>query len=151
MTASNHALAGTAIALAIHQPILALPLAFGSHFVLDSLPHFGLRGKGFTESIKQKRFLAVETLDMIGLIVLVWTFNYTLWVALAAILAISPDFEWLSREALKKFWHKQYDSTVFSRFHKKIQWHERPWGFYFEVVFFVSVYFLSRKYLLHRA
>jgi hypothetical protein len=151
MTASNHVLAGTAIALAVHQPILALPLAFGSHFVLDSLPHFALPGITFRDALRQKRFIAVESLDMIGLIVLVLTFNYTAWMTLAAaILAISPDFEWLFRELLSVVWGKQFRSTIFSRFHKKIQWGERPWGFYFELVFFVAGYLLVSKYLLHR-
>jgi hypothetical protein len=150
MTASNHVLAGTAIALAVHQPILALPLAFGSHFVLDSLPHFGLPGISFSKALRQKRWLGVETLDMVGLIVLVLTFNYTAWVTLAAaILAISPDFEWLFRELVNAVWGKQFRSTIFNRFHKKIQWCERPWGFYVELVFFVAGYLLVSKYLLH--
>ncbi|MFZ1324307.1 MAG: hypothetical protein WAQ57_04090 [Candidatus Saccharimonadales bacterium] len=37
----NHAAAGAGIALAVRQPLLALPLALASHFVLDALPHYG--------------------------------------------------------------------------------------------------------------
>jgi hypothetical protein len=152
MTASNHVLTGTAIALAIHQPLAALPLAFASHFVLDALPHFGFHGKGFKYALKQKRFYAVESLDFIGLIILVLTFNYLAWVTLAAaILAVSPDFEWFSREVINSFWHKRFSSTQFNRFHAKIQWCEKPWGFYVELVFFVVGYFLVRKYLLPAA
>src|SRR5687767_11983718 len=41
MTGLNHVLTGSAIAIAIQQPLLVAPLAFLSHFILDSLPHFG--------------------------------------------------------------------------------------------------------------
>jgi hypothetical protein len=39
--------AGAIIALAISQPLIALPLAFVSHFVLDALPHYGYGGGGW--------------------------------------------------------------------------------------------------------
>jgi hypothetical protein len=35
-----HALVGAAIAVAIPNPVIALPLAFASHFVLDMVPHW---------------------------------------------------------------------------------------------------------------
>ncbi len=34
-------LAGVAIAVTVRHPVLVPLLAFGSHFLLDSLPHFG--------------------------------------------------------------------------------------------------------------
>ena len=46
MTATNHALSGALIGLAVMQPILALPLAFVSHFMLDAVPHFGFDEHG---------------------------------------------------------------------------------------------------------
>lgn len=42
MIATNHALTGAAIAVVIKQPILAIPLAFVSHFICDAIPHFGV-------------------------------------------------------------------------------------------------------------
>lgn len=40
MLEAPHILVGIAIATKIPNPILAIPLAFGSHFVLDMLPHW---------------------------------------------------------------------------------------------------------------
>lgn len=61
MTATNHALTGTAIGLLVGVPIFALPFAFASHFILDALPHYGaadrekaIKSKGF------KRYLIIE-------------------------------------------------------------------------------------------
>ena len=42
MTATNHALTGTAVALTISNPFIALPVALASHFICDAIPHFGL-------------------------------------------------------------------------------------------------------------
>ncbi|HUD81821.1 MAG TPA: hypothetical protein VMR08_04350 [Patescibacteria group bacterium] len=150
MTAANHVLAGSAIALAIHQPALALPLAFASHFVLDALPHFGYAPRGFAYALRQRRFMVMEVLDLVGLIILVFTINFTVWTTFAAaVLAVSPDFEWLSRYFY--FWHKgkPYVSSFFGKFHAKIQWCERPWGIYAEITFFIVGYFVVSRYLLH--
>jgi hypothetical protein len=40
MTATAHALVSAAIASSVQNPILAIPLAFVSHFVLDVVPHW---------------------------------------------------------------------------------------------------------------
>jgi hypothetical protein len=41
MTATNHVITGAILVAAIKNPVVALPLALASHFVLDYLPHFG--------------------------------------------------------------------------------------------------------------
>lgn len=35
-----HTLVGVAVASAVRQPVLALPMALGSHFLLDYIPHW---------------------------------------------------------------------------------------------------------------
>lgn len=40
MTATSHALIGASLALKITNPILGIPLAIGSHFVADLVPHW---------------------------------------------------------------------------------------------------------------
>jgi hypothetical protein len=45
MTGFNHGMAGAVIALTVKQPVLAVPLAFLSHFATDMIPHFGLDEK----------------------------------------------------------------------------------------------------------
>jgi hypothetical protein len=53
MTATAHALVSGAIAASIHQPELALPLAFASHFFMDTVPHwdFGTNWRGRSKAI----------------------------------------------------------------------------------------------------
>jgi hypothetical protein len=62
MMATSHAVSGAVIALAIREPVLALPLAFVSHFVLDSLPHIGLDEYG-GHSKKPALFLKILIID----------------------------------------------------------------------------------------
>lgn len=40
MFVTVHLLSGTVIASSVPNPLLAIPLAFGSHFLLDYLPHW---------------------------------------------------------------------------------------------------------------
>lgn len=40
MTATAHALAGAVIAAKVTNPLLAYPLALGSHFLMDFIPHW---------------------------------------------------------------------------------------------------------------
>ena len=64
MTATNHALTGAAIAtLGKATPICAIPLAFASHFVCDSLPHFGLKLKFGSKGMW--RYLYIEAAVML--------------------------------------------------------------------------------------
>lgn len=42
MTATAHALVSGAIAAAIPDPYIALPLAFASHFLMDAVPHWDI-------------------------------------------------------------------------------------------------------------
>src|SRR5688572_12550977 len=95
MTTSNHILAGTLIALTIKEPLLALPLAFASHFVLDALPHYGYDGDGYGEALKHKLTYLMEFFGLAGLtlIYLSGAFGWNL-ALLAAFFAVSPDIEW---------------------------------------------------------
>ena len=143
MNTSNHLLVGTGIAIAVNQPLLALPLAFGSHFVLDALPHYGYGRKGYGELFKHKLFYFSLLLDLIGVVLLLTNFNYSELILVAcAILALSPDFEWpyhyywFERKGLKP------PATRLSKFHNYVQWCEKPWGIVVEVVFFVVLYML---------
>jgi hypothetical protein len=61
MTGFNHGMTGAAIALAVKQPALAVPLAFLSHFVTDMIPHFGLN----EQELFSKRFNLILFADFI--------------------------------------------------------------------------------------
>lgn len=50
MLETPHVVVGAAIATAVGDPVLAFPLALGSHFVLDKIPHWNPHT--YTETIK---------------------------------------------------------------------------------------------------
>lgn len=58
MTATGHALIGTVIAAKIGNPALAAPLALGSHFLADALPHWDT---GYHRSHKTKRNFFIQS------------------------------------------------------------------------------------------
>ncbi len=125
MTATNHALSGAVIGLAITQPAIALPLAFASHFVLDAVPHFGI---GFSKSEQNRRlfhrYLLVDA-SLLLLIILYLYFAGAGWLVFACLfLAGCPDFY----QAYNYLFNKKFRATgggiwnnKFARFHKDIQ------------------------------
>lgn len=89
MTATNHGLAGALIGAALPLP-LAMPLAFVSHFVMDAIPHFGIKGKERERSRLFKMVVKVDTI--IGLSVnipLIYAHRWDMFIC--AWLAYSPD------------------------------------------------------------
>ncbi len=139
MTTSNHVIAGTLLAVTIKQPALVLPLAFASHFVLDSLPHFGYDGEGYGVAMRNKMIFVMEGFGIIGLLLLLSTGLYGWNLALlASVVAVSPDFEWPYRYYFFERKGLKPPKTFLTDFHKKIQWCERPWGVIPEVIFYVA-------------
>jgi hypothetical protein len=140
MTISNHLLVGAAIATVVKQPLLALPLAFASHFVLDALPHFGYNNGGYKALLKHRMTFVMLLLDIVGVTLIALTFGLSqamVWAG--AILALSPDLEWPYRYLLFERKGKTPPETALTRFHERVQWCERPWGFWIEIVFFIVV------------
>lgn len=133
MTLVNHAITGAIIATLIDKPIIALPLAFLSHFALDALPHFGYSDStGFGEALKHKlTFFVKIIIDPILLLVFFGMLIYyapSVWVYLAALLAILPDLEWpIAYFGFERRGKQSWRSPI-GNFHWKIQRYERPWG-----------------------
>ena len=124
----NHAVTGFVLAEGIDNQWMLYPVALGSHFVLDALPHFGL-GEDFT-SKKLVRIGVVDTVvTIVGGLTYVSIFpEKALPAAIAATLSALPDFGWLLKF---KGWAKD---NRFFRFHKMIQWGERKYGWIYEAV-----------------
>lgn len=141
MTITNHILAGSIIGLVVPNPVLAVVLAFASHFVMDALPHFGYPGKAGYVIFKYRltQIVAVATF-ITSLAVIILLGSTGNWFALlTGLIAASPDavgfYNYL------KYERKQLPPTkllqVFHvRFHRWIQWCEQPWGVVAEI--FVS-------------
>lgn len=141
MTISNHLLAGTLVGLQFHNPLIAIPIAFASHFVLDAVPHFGNEGRGYGDAVKYRIFYVMEALDIVGFMLLlttgVWGINLA---TLCAIVALSPDFKHPYRYFFFERKNLKPKDTKFVKFHQKIQWYEKPWGMVSEITFFVIGY-----------
>lgn len=139
MTATNHAITGAIIAMAIDKPAIALPLAFLSHFAQDTIPHFGYPGReGYKEAIRHKSLKIVMAADVIfflPLLFLLVFYNASFWVYLASFLALSPDFHDFIAFFL---FHRNVGWNWFSKITEAIQWCERPWGITVEIIWYVG-------------
>ena len=129
MTATNHVLTGIVIGSVIHQPLLALPIAFLSHFVLDALPHYSDE----RITLVDRTFLYILFSDMciaagfLAILVIAMPINWPV-LLVCGVLASSPDLMWLSPwlQELKGIKPKPFG--LIRQFHSKIQWCTKPWG-----------------------
>lgn len=142
MTGINHIVTGAVIAGAVRQPALVVPLAFASHFALDSMPHFGFTDWDKARINQRNLIHGVITLDVILVIVLIGLFVTQGAPALfyiAGLAAFSPDLAWVYQFAV---YHRMEPSKTdprnrFSQFHERIQSRERPSGIYIEIAYLV--------------
>lgn len=128
MTATNHALTGAIIGLTISNPVVAVAVAFLSHFVLDAIPHFGVNEDFYTTK-PFRIMLVVDTLLCVLLVAVLFRYHHTNWFipSLTAFAATSPDL-WSIRRFYYARIHRLYTPGYIARFASKIQWFERPIG-----------------------
>ncbi len=127
MTTTNHALTGAMIATIVHQPYLAIPLAFISHFVCDALPHFGIDMKFGSRSMYTWLFLDGLAAILFAGLLLSLGVNNPLLLAISGFAAMSPDLSWFYygvKHQLENY--KKYGPI--SKFHSKIQWYQKVPG-----------------------
>ncbi len=132
MTGINHAVSGAVIAALIPEAAIAVPLALLSHFALDSLPHLGIHnhtGKTFHRVLSGDSFLVFVFL----LILVIWQPHHWVLLLICAILAISPDLMWLPNYIREQHGKPLGKFNLIMRFHKRIQWGERSWGYLTEL------------------
>jgi len=131
MTATNHALTGAVIATVIRQPLLAVPLAFASHFLCDALPHFGVNLKFNSKAMYTwLLFDGLAALLAAGLLLKIGVQNPML-LAICGFVAMSPDLSWLYYGLKHKLGIvKSYD--LITKFHHKIQWYQKVPGIFVE-------------------
>lgn len=142
MRAINHAVTGAAIGLVVGIPEIAVPLALISHYVCDTLPHYG-ETRPKVEEVSGKPFLVLLVLDaclctlLVGLLVAARPTHWLL-AAVCAFVAASPDmlslrrFIDLNHGIVKK-------RNAYERFSLGIQWFERPIGAVVEVAWFAAM------------
>lgn len=138
MLLTSHTIIGSGIALTLQNPALIAPVAFASHYVADSMPHFGFKDPS------RKKFVIIGAVDsLLSLVVFLSLISLfpdkKMYLLIGYIFAILPDMN-LIMYALKGIkWPKMY-----WKYHSMIQWCERPWGILTEIatILVVSYYFI---------
>jgi hypothetical protein len=142
MTATNHVLTGMVIGSVVSSPFVALPLAFFSHFVLDALPHYGLKRQ---DDRKFLYYLSLDAGTAAGLLLVIVFLQPSAWLLIIAsgIACASPDLMWFPDWVRLISNHKKKSPGIVKRLHAKVQWAEKNawWGIAFEVFWFIIMFF----------
>lgn len=140
MTGFSHSATGVVIALAVHNPAWALPLALVSHFVLDAIPHYGddqLNGanKAF------RRFILIDAIFGFGIAILMFALmpERRLAIALCAALATVPDLMWLPNHIRQTQNLPSKPHNGLMRWHHKIQFEHPVWGVVTEAIWLLGM------------
>lgn len=134
----NYMVTGAVISFTVREPFIALPLAVLSHFVLDSIPHFGDNDESDTKEGYFPRFKkAVLIIDaVLTAIFLAWLVASGSTLAVAcAIAAASPDFVWIYREIVLKIRGSLKPRNAISKFHEIVQWYEKRWAIIIDAMY----------------
>ncbi len=131
MTSTNHALTGASIGFIIGIPEVAIIVAFLSHFVCDSLPHFGpnMEDEAWLKSKAFRGLLITDAILSVSLVIVILALDphHALLASVCAFVAASPDLFWLNR-FIKLKTRKPWQPSLYSKFASKIQWFQRPLG-----------------------
>lgn len=148
MTATNHALTGTAIGLIVGEPLLALPLALLSHYALDVIPHFGLGDEAVFKTGGFKIYLLTEAIVCFLIVLGVFIFRPENWLlaVTCAFLAAAPDLLSINRFQ-KVNAGKVWQAGWYTSFAKHIQWFERPIGAVVEVAWAAAMIIIILPYI----
>lgn len=151
MIAFNHALTGALIGLTVQRPLIALPAALLSHFVVDMIPHHGREAD--TASIGSRGFRTQLLLDATACFLLVLVLAIVapygwLLAAACAFLATAPDFAWMPGylRVRRGGAFTAHRPNRFMRFAASIQWFERPIGALVEIAWAVGMIILLSIY-----
>lgn len=146
MTATAHALVGAAIAVKIANPVVALPLAFVSHFVFDMLPHWDVMTEA--DKTNHKAIFIKSSLDVIvgfGLVFLF--FGFSPMIFLGAFVSQLPD--WLEVPSLLGFKNKYfYWNYLFQHWIHDLWFNSRlkaPWGIITQLIVVVLFLFWALR------
>jgi hypothetical protein len=141
-------LTGAVVAVGLQHPLLIAPIAVASHFLLDVLPHFGVHHGDHAKRNKHPLFQYMLIIDvalsiaLLALLPSILRGAISWWVLILGMaFAFLPDVAWLYRffYELGKKKRKPYEESRLSRFHDKIQWGERSWGVFVEIIFFAGM------------
>lgn len=146
MLYTPHLLTGAVLLKYFPNPVIGLPLAFLSHFVLDMMPHNdfdikpGITLKEFMNSEKRRRNMIISALlfdFLLAGIAFFWLFFTfkNIWLNLAGIMGVLPD---LVEQFLMLF------GVALPGWQDKLQFRvSAKYGFiYYPVISFLAIYLL---------
>jgi len=142
MLSTPHILVGSAIINIIPNPLISLPIAFLSHFLLDFMPHWD-----FKITLKPRPLLYALIDYVFGITLVFWiTLADTnqLFIILGGIFATLPDFMMASWKVLNLRILNFFPLNKMNNFHHNIQNRVNVfWGTIFSIItIIVSVYIL---------
>lgn len=152
MTATAHAVVGTFIAVRFVDPFVSLPLALGSHYLTDLVPHWDSGTNRRQKS--EKRFLTEAIVDgivaiFVSFLIYYYIFGLTnfLYLYLVVGFSVLPDVLTIfTRFIFKKknpLWN--WNNRLQSKLNQKLQ---LPWGIFTQIVVIGVVYvFLFRIFI----
>jgi hypothetical protein len=129
MTGINHIVTGGIIGALVPQPLVAIPLAFLSHFILDMLPHWGDHPDDHLKNTPSVyRLIVVDTILSVLFLALLLILQPVNWPVIFAsgFVAWTPDLVWVPNYVRVRRGLKQRSYNSLMRFHKYIQWAEKP-------------------------
>ncbi len=147
MFLTNHTLVGVALGLSLDDPLVIAPVAFGSHFVLDAVPHFGFKAPKKRVPLQANmRFLVVGAIDFTFSAIITITActlrpERAFLILEGVVFAALPDLQFIPAILFGKPW-----PTWLHRLNKKVQWSETPAGGLVEIIFAgLLIWWLSHK------
>ena len=146
MTATNHAITGAVIGLALGNPYLAIPLSLVSHYAMDTLPHFGKMWP-----LKSKKFVNYLLIEALFCFLIVLTMfivrpQHCILGMICAFIAAAPDL--LSIKFFKKTIEgKKYVPGRYFKFASGIQKKESPENIKYDILWFIALLILFIKLL----
>lgn len=147
MTATSHAIVGVIIAAKIPDPVIAIPLALGSHIILDLIPHWDA-GTHFHKKTGHQLFQEAALDVCIGYITAYTilflffpntNFIYAFWMIFAAQFLDylpTPYYMFHVKNKLFKFFF-DFSDKINSRL-------DKPWGILTQVVFLASIFIIAK-------
>lgn len=144
MVGVNHVATGVLVAVAIDKPVLALALAFLSHFVIDAIPHWNYKIAN-NPAYRQLAMAMDLTFSLSLLMILSVSLDASTRLVIACgFLALLPDAMWLPHILQGKKAPKNRNNPLhwLRKFHGWLQWSETSKGAYIEVAWFVITIFL---------
>jgi len=137
VTGINHVVTGSLIAAVLPQPLLAIPLAFLSHFVLDTLPHYGHEhDERYWLTRAYTKVLIADGILTAGFFIALLALTPANWMLLFAcgVAGLLPDILWIPYYLHDLKHPESKERHPVSKLLKRIQLGERPWGIYVEIL-----------------